>query len=543
MAELNKTLFLIFLIKLAKKNLFKFILYENQEVFMLTINSNNKKQQLGFGTNLVINKSVVDNLKKNPQDVKPIQDFKNYLENDGKNWVAELTYDKFEKSEQTDMDIKKLLKDYHKNYDYGKIIMARQNISKLEPQKALEVIEGIVNDKSNDRYEKSNAIDLITYINDTKLAVNLLEKFLQSPNDDIKSEAAYAIFSFKNSEVQKELLDKFFNNEDITIKQSISRGIYKLKDKALLNLYFDKIYNDSDPEIKSYALYTIADMSEETYQKNANKYDSIIEESFNSKEDVIREAAALSLGKISDEKKAVELIYKMVSSDINGWRKSEAASSVKYIKNPETAKTVIIKLLKNPESEVREGATKAIMELKDEKIQNELLNLVMEKPSFNQKREIAFLIDDIKDEKMQSTIFNILINDPEDEIRERLSEYTCLSDNFAKQNEMINKYIKTDDLSIKKGILSAITSISKDNPEYAEKFLKILATDENEFIQKRAKESLENIKQFNQTDGYSLKITDASNLIGKKKIKDENNLFDKLFQAYKIVFKNDAIKQ
>lgn len=511
----------------------------------ITANLGYKKSNINFGTNLIIGQGVVDHLNKHPEELKTIQDFKNYLAEDGKNWNAELTYDKFEPKEIPLDETEKLIKKYAQSYDYKAREHAEENISQTKNfQKTADFLEKLTQDPD---YRVANeAAGLAGYIKDSKIAIALIEKLIQSSNSEIKESAVFAISNIEDEKLRDVEIEKLLNSNDIIIKRSAVSVLYKMKDSKNYDLLFAKLYNDKDPEIRGYALCAIADFDDDEYNKKAELYDSIIESALKDSESQVRNAAFSSIGKLTDPKKATAFIEEALSSDADGWEKARAAESAGYIKDSRLAKDMILKLLDNPDSDVRRGAAGAVAHIKDEAVQNELMEKILDSKEVNIRSEAVWALNDIKDVKKVVFYEEKLLKDQEPEIREKAAgTFGYLNDEKTGIN-LISNHINDSDVSIKKGIINSVDDLSRfgSDKDAAKEFAQILAKDEDKYIQKEANNILNKIKRDSQKDHYNLKITDGCKVLGQKQVTEnrygDKNIFDSLFNAYKAIFEKSV---
>lgn len=508
----------------------------------ITANTNYKKSNTNFGTNLIIGQGVIEHLNKKPEELKKIQEFKNYLAGDGKNWNAELTYDKFEPKEIPLEETEKLIRAYAKNSDYDAEQQAEENISQIKDSKvAVDFIEKLTQDP--DREIAQAAIHMIGKVKDEKIAVALIEKLIQNPNPEIKSYAIFAIEEFHDAQLRDNTIEKFLNSEDPIIKRSAVSVLYKMKDSKNYDMLFEKLYNDQDPEIREYVLYAIADFDDEEYNKKSKLYDSIIENALKDSKPQVRNAAFSSIGKLTDPKKATAFIEEVLLSDASGWEKARAAESTGHIKDPRLAKDMILKLLENPDSEVRRGAAGAVAHIKDESLQNELMEKVLDSKEVNVRGEAVWALNDIKDAKKVVLYEEKLLKDKEPEIREKAAGTFGYLNDDKTGIDLISKHIYDSDLNIKKGIINSVNDLSRFDPDKAKEFAQILAKDEDKYIQKEANNILNKIKKDSQKDHYNLKITDGDKVLGQKQVTEnrygDKNIFDSFFATYKTIFEKN----
>lgn len=513
---------------------------------MLNISANvseKSKAKVGFGTNLVVGQGVVNHLNTNPQELQQIQAFKDYLATDGKNWNAELTYDKFEPKENKEISLdetEKLIRKSAESYDWEAREKTSENISQMEPQKASDFIEKMVSDP--DSKVASNTANMAGHIKDPKVAVALVEKLVQNPNPEIKESAIYALEYIKDESIIHKELNKYLNNNNSAVKKSVALMISKYGDSGQKESLIEKFNNDDNAGVRQEILYLITDIDDEKYAKNVSLYDSIIENGLKDPEKDVRTTAFLSVGKLSDSQKAAQLIGDIVFSDEGSYDKSKAAESAGYIKDSQLAKDLIEKLLVHPDDEVRSGAAEAVTKLADAKLQDELMQKVLNSSEVSVRRRAVWGLSDIKDSQKAIEYTEKLLKDTEPDIRESAAWHIAWIDDQKAMNTFITSHIKDSDLSIRKGIVSAVNYMANNQDSHkAEKFAKILTNDEDKYIQKRAHEILEKIQQTRENqDHYHLKITGDDKVIGDKVIDNKPDILKVFFNAYKAIFENNA---
>lgn len=503
---------------------------------MLTVNSNSQKQQrTSFGTNLIVGAGVVDHLNKNPQDLKQIQDFKEYLASDGKNWNAELTYDTFKQPLISEEETEKLITAYAQDYDYDAREKAEKNITRMEPQKASDFIEKMVNNP--DTEIGAEAASLAGKIKDEKTAAKLIEKLCQNSNSKIKTRAIYSLLNIENQMLSDESIGKFLQSNDAVVKRTTIECLCRMEDSKHFNKLFKTFNNDSDPKIRQYVLYAIADLKDENYDKNQELYDTLIEKGLQDPDKKVKMAALPSIGKLKDSQRAAKLIKEAILGEFDSWDRGKAAESAGYIKETKLAKDLIEELLQNPDRNIRSGAASAVKHIKDENLQDELTEKVLNQNDTRTKREIPWQINYMKNSKTAFALIEKLINDNDPEIRENAAWHIGWIDDKKLQEKLITKHIQNPDIGIRREIVKVIDRISENQPEKAKEYARIMIKDEDKYIQKEANEILEKIKLDEQKDGYKLKITEGDKKLGERKVKDkESSLLMNLFNSYKAIF-------
>lgn len=501
---------------------------------MLNINQNQKTNFSSpmFGTNLILGKGVAQRLSTNPYEQKEIDEFKDYLAKDGKNWNAELTHDAFEPKKVSLEETEKLIRRYTTNYDYEAGEKAEKNVAQMKPQEAADFIEKMVKD-----VDSSVGIDsahLAGKIKDSKIAVALINKLIQNPNPEIKREGVYALAEMQDKEKGEKLAWELTQSPEIIVKRAAVEVLCKLQKPEKAEILIEKFKNDTDSGIKEHVLFVIGDLDDEKYNKNAKLYDEMIEKGVKDPEKDVRRMAYSLIGKLTDSKKAVALIEEVLAGDEESWQRARAAETAGEIKDSQLAKSLILKLLTHPDSEIRGQAVSGIGNIKDEKVQNELIEKVLESKETKVKRELSWAINKINDTKKAIEIGEKLLQDPDAEVRGSMAWHVAYVADEKVQESLIEKHLKDKDFDVRKGIVGAVEKLAEDNPEKAKEFAKVLAEDEDKFIQKQANAVLTKIKEQETEDHYHLKINDGDKVVGEKKVFDSDKLqlvFEKISKA------------
>lgn len=508
---------------------------------MLNINQNQKTKISSpmFGTNLILGKGVAERLSTNPYEQKEIDEFKDYLAKDGKDWNAELTYDTFEPKKVSLDETEKLIKKYAANYDYDAREKAEKNIAQMQDsQTAADFIEKMTNDA--DSKVGADSVHLAGKIKDSKVAVALINKLVQNPNSEIKTGAVCALAEMSDQQKAEEQALRFINSKDPVIRRSASKVLCKIQEPEHVDAFIEKFHKDADPSIREHVLFAIGDLEDEKYTKNAKLYDELIEKGVKDPEKDVRRAAYSVIGKLTDSKKAVALIEEVLAGDEDGWQRARAAESAGEIKDSQLAKSLILKLLVHPDSEIRGNAASGIRNIKDEKVQNELIDKILESKEAKVKRELTWVINKIKDNNKAIEIAEKLLQDPDADVRGSMAWHLGYVTDAKVQESLIEKHINDKDFDIRKEIIHAIERLVADNPEKAAELAKILAKDEDKSIQKLANKTLERIKEQETEDHYHLKLSDGDKVIGERNITDNFSDFDTFKKAYTSVFDKNA---
>lgn len=511
---------------------------------MFSINAANnfiQKQKVSFGTNLILGKGVAERLATNPYEQKKIDEFKETLAKDGKDWNAELTYDTFEPKKVSLDETEKLIRKYVASYDSNAREQAEKNISQIKDS---QVVAAFIEKLSKDSDNKVAvaAVEKVGEIKDPKIAVELVEKLIQGQNSDVKEAAVLGIWGVqgKDEELFNKTIEKFLNSEDANVRRSATKILYKMKDSEHFDAFIEKLHNDSDPVIREYVACAIADIDDDRYNNNAKLYDEIIQKGLKDSEPIVKRATFNSIGRLADSKKAATLIESVLSSDENSWEKARAAESIGYIKDTQLAKSLILKHLENPNSEIREGVARTLFHIKDESLQKELIDKVLDSKETKIRRAVAWGISDIKDSNHAIAIAERLLNDPDADVRETMSWQLGWINDDNVRNSLISKHISDKDFDVRKGIADAVERLADDNPEKAAEFAQMLAKDEDKYIQKSANKILEKIKEQEAENHYHLKISDGNKVVGETNISNNRNISSALFKPYQSIFDKNA---
>ena len=510
---------------------------------MLNINTafaqNKKQSRVSFGTNLIVGQGVVEHLNKNPQELQKIQEFKEYLAKDGKNWNAELTYDTFTPTSPSPLaESETQIRKSSTHYDYEPREAASKLISQMKSEDAAALIKKLSTDKEIEvqAMAASHAIE----IKDKKIALALIEELLQSPNQRIKEEILYSLESIKDETLKNKMVEKYINSDDAVIKKGIIKVGNNSAGTNAFNKDLEKFSKDTDPEIRQTVFRKILALSNEEYDKNSNLYDSIIKAGLKDSESQVKEIAGEAIGRLKDPNEAAKLINETIENSTESWSRRYIASSARFIKDSMVAEPLIQKLLTHYDSNVRTGAAHAAMQSENPEIRAKFAEQLANNPNPSIRREVSFAIHKIKDATQQKAILEKLLKDPDASVRNSVAWSTCHIDDTNLRDSLINKYIKSDDFDIKQGTLETLSYIQKEDFEKAKEFAQILAKDPDKALQKEANRILDKIKSEAEQDHYNLKITDGSDVIGNKIVKDDENIFDSFFNAYKAIFEKAA---
>lgn len=503
------------------------------------INQNKNKSNISFGTNLIIGKGVVDHLNKNPQELQKIQEFKDYLAKDGKNWNAELTYDTFTPTTPSPIaETETLIRKSAVGYDYKSREAASKLISQMKSEDAAALIRKLSTDK--DTEVQSMAACQVREIKDKKIAVALVDELVQSTNARVKEEAIYSLGNIKDETLKNKAIEKYINSDDAVIKRSALDISYRDSGTEALNKDLEKYSKDSDPQIRRNIFYKILELSNEDYNKNATLYDSIIKAGLNDPDSDVKKTAGEAIGRITDSTEAAKLINESIENSTERWVRGDIARSARFIQDSKVAEPLIEKLLSHYDSRVREGATHAAACSENPEVRNKFMEKFSKDPNPAIRREVSYQIDKIKDATEQKTIIEKLSIDPDCSIRENAAWMIGFVKDISVRDSLINKYIKSNDFDTKVGLIDTIKHVREKDPEKAKEFAQILATDPDKYIQKEANGILDKIKIDENQDHYNLKITDGDKVVGNKRVKEDSNIFDAFFNSYKAIFEKSV---
>lgn len=525
-----------------------------------------QKQKISFGTNLILGKGVIEHLKSNPNDIQEIAEFKDYLAGDGKDWNAELTYDTFEPKRN---ELEALIRKQAFEYDFDTKSFIEKSIEKMDAKEAASMLEKLSNDSMS--AARNNAAEYIGFINDSEIAANLIRKLLNSENKEIGRYAARGIGDIKDPQIQSSLIEEFSQNQDSEIKESAIYAIRDIKDASLRNELIEKYSNsnedvvkkaiarnlnkiennqelfdklltkfaaDENPEVREGSIGQMDCIEDEKYSKNSELYDSIIEKGLKDENDWVRRDASFSLGRLADKNKAVKLIYEM-TKDEDEWTRSSAVGSLGHIKDSQVIISFLEKLLNTSNKPAIMGIDQILKYNQDSKLADYLLQKL---PS-NKDAEIRMLALDVvellQDKQEQTNLINKFLKDDNYQNREMAARAIAHIKDVKLRDKFINECVKSDDLSIKLGLIKTLENISTDEPDKAKTFAAILAKDDDKMVQKKAKDVLDKIELYENSNHYSLKINNEQKEIGQRPIIQsffsEKNIFKKLVNAYQTI--------
>jgi len=510
---------------------------------VLNIIDNNykKKSNINFGTNLIVGQGVTDQLNKHPEDLKKIQDFKEYLANDGKNWNAELTYDTFAPKQKTSEETEKFIKKSANIFDIDSMHSASESISNMEPQEAVALIKKLAS--GDDERVQNEAVGQSGKIKDSRVAVSLIEEFSKSQNPRIKDSAVSSLNDIKDDSIKKQALEKFMNSDDIAVRRRAVR-IALVDESNEFNSLLEPLSKDSDLQIRENVLSKIHNLKDEEYTKNAQVYDSIIENA-SKDEDLKGSYSVLDvIGKMSDSQKSVNFITDYIENSDKRWRKGEAARSLVDVKDKQLAKETIEKLLNHPDFEVQEGASSAAVEFKDAKTQMYFIDKLLDNKNPRIRSNISYGYGTIDNPKKLTEVAEKLLADSDPQVRENTARhFGCIKD-AKTRDALIEKHIGDSSFEIKSGILDAIGDIGNVDHEKAMKYAQTLSKDQDKYIKKEADKVIERLNSDSERDHYTLKISDGDKLVEQKQVMEtrygEKNILKSFFNAYKAIFEKNA---
>lgn len=542
---------------------------------MLNINSNtfsNSKQKanIGFGTNLIVDKSVIQQLNAHPEELKKILEFKEYLANDGKNWNAELKYDTFT---PTTTEAEKLIIKQSNSYDFDLNKVTQESIKKMKPEEASALIEklaqnplprirqeavekiGFISDasiaadlirkyaKGEDLKLRNAAVYSIDNINDDKVLISLIEEFSKSPDIEVKESVINATENVKDIQIRSEMLEKFANSDDAVTKKAVASSLNSLvqDNPALFDKLVEKLSSDECPEVREYSLCQLSDLDDEVYSKNSNLYDSIIEKGIKDTYADTRRDAAYSLGRLNDIKKAETLINEALKDEDEGVRRG-AVCSIGCLKDSGVIISFVDKILKTQNVDIIENLGQIFRYHQNPKIANYIVDKLLNNQDPAIRKSAIFMLSDLKNNDKEVELTEKLLKDADSSIKNRAAWCISYLNDIKVRDGLINKYIKSEDINIRTGIAETVDHLAYDEPQKAKEFAQILEKDEDRIIQKKAKKTLEKIDLISKKDHYKLYITDGEKTVGKEQTYTTNygetNLFIKLFNAYKSVVEN-----
>lgn len=513
---------------------------------MLNVNAtslqNKNNSKVSFGTNLNIGQGVIDRLNKHPEDLQKIQEFKDYLAKDGKNWNAELTYDTFKPTTPSPIaETETLIRKSANGYDYDSKRAASKLISQMKSEDAAALIKKLSTDKNTE--VQAMAASQVSEIRDKKIAAALVDELVKSANSRVKEEAIYSLESIKDETLKNKLIEKYINSDDATVKRSTVEIAYKAPDIEVFNNDLEKYSKDADPKIRQAVFHKILDLSTEEYDKNAALYDSIIKSGLSDSDSSVKETAGEAIGRIKDPNEAAKLINELLENSTESWSRRYIAASAGFIKDPKVAIPLIEKLLTHHDTRVRYGAAQAAMKSENQEIRNKFVEKFSNDPNPTIRREVSYEIGSIEDAGKQKELIEKYSLDPDANVREDAAWMIGFVNDVEVRNSLIDKYIKSNDFEIKRGMISTASHLVWKDSEKAKEIAQTLSKDPDKAIQKEANAVLEEIKNDENQDHYNLKITDGGNVVGNKIVKEDSNVFDSLFSSYKTIFETFVNKK
>lgn len=533
------------------------------------IKSSLKQAKIAFGSNLVVDAVVLEHLNCNPENLQKLKDFQKYLLKVGSNLNVELIYNEFHPKAD---EVEALIRICSKQFDLKAEKQILKLISHMEfSEEAANLLEKLAND--SDDIVRCEAAKFAGRLNDPEISVALIEKLIQSKNEDVRHSAASSAGYVKNSMLAANLVEKLLQNTEMKIRENAAESVSNIKDTKIREALIKKLSNDvnaeircvssqilhrvEDPElfeallmknsmdsvfeVREYAIYSIADFKSCLVQNNSSLYDSIIENAIKSPELKIKRAAACVLGKISNSKKAIAIIDEIIKNE-DVYTAGCALGSLGFIEDADLIISFVDKLFKTSNNEIKLYFDQMFKFNLQARVHDHIIELLAQEKDSEIKKIAAFEAGSMGDSKKSVELIERFLNDENSKVREYASNSIAFIKDYKIRDAFINKYIQSNDLSIRIGIVDAVNVICYKNSEYAKCLAEILLNDEDHYIQEEAKYILDKIKADSQISYYSLRINDGNKILGQKsissKIFGENDVLESFIKACNAIFEN-----
>ena len=186
---------------------------------MLKINQNFNDKNTAFGSKLAKGAGIIEHLRgKGGRLVEEIKAFKDFLEQDGKEWTVVLGHDTFEATDKEAMFfIEQAAK---KSNPWIKAAATKLFAKMANPNKAFDAIAAFVKSHSSADEVARTAGE----INDSQIAAKLIRKLIKHDNSFIRYCAAESTWKIKDPKVQAELLKQLKRHSDAEVKRGAEQA-------------------------------------------------------------------------------------------------------------------------------------------------------------------------------------------------------------------------------------------------------------------------------------------------------------------------------
>lgn len=124
------------------------------------------------------------------------------------------------------------------------------SIGKLtDISKAAALIEGVLS-SDEEGWQKARAAESIGEIKDPQLVKNLVLKFLESPDSEIRRGAASAVAHIKDEKLQNELIGKIMDSKEAKIRREAAWSINHIEDTDKAIELAEKLLKDPDADVR-----------------------------------------------------------------------------------------------------------------------------------------------------------------------------------------------------------------------------------------------------------------------------------------------------
>lgn len=455
---------------------------------MLTINSNPQCQtNVNFGTALKVDEKLLEKIPETSYIYRKIDEFREFLAKDGKNWTAELNEDCYSKTnELTDSQIKNLLSPIDDGSKESKLAI-RDLLPKMKNVKERDnIIETYINKSLtedslffSDVTNSKTAMELIGLHSNQSTIIELIKKAVVRGSkwhtlDDLAYSAGKQVGEIKDPNKRQEIIEMIKKSDKFDFASS-QRGLLsseKLDDEELIPLIkhftaqggtyngyndcWDKggiinaIFRLHDTKMQEDLIRDLAanertkniipDILSSDKITNPDLFDKLMDNcikktlcgnyKINSYDSVSN-----ILGKINDVDKAIFYIKDCTnkSSFLHENNQYYAAMSAGFIKDSKQAAKLIGELLQSENAEVRNGAAIGIGKISDSKIAAELIKKYKNHSDERVIKNAIGSITDFNDMNVAKSLVAELENDTNPNVKKAIS---LLKDNFIYQSKL-----------------------------------------------------------------------------------------------------------
>lgn len=345
---------------------------------MLTIKKESNKDNISFTSLLQEGTGLVTHLQMNSRRAVEVDCFREFLKQDGKNYLVTLSHDVFKSERKAPL----LNRSQFKTESLPKQI---ESIEKtLSPEKLDDLIEQYNKDENYD--VKTVAATLIHKMQDKERAVALIDKHIENLDVGTTRLVKNAVGNagqFPDVDFAVSLVKKYLNHSDECVRMDAAESIGAISDGDKVEKLIDYVLSKKKigTFVKERAIESIA------LHNDVKKRDYLIKKYSNLPTDEYDGALARIAGFLSDPKDAAALIRKLTSYGRDHYGSAATAvHSIKNINDEKVQKSLLYGLKRHGSSHVRNTVDDV-------------------------ERELAQADDSLKDYKLQIKLGDFVVNE------------------------------------------------------------------------------------------------------------------------------------